>query len=79
MHDETLDAVYAKFASMYADSKAIRWKDELDLAIRAAGLEYGEVSRDWLASLNRPWVYGQSDEPFGDPQNNRAYRRLLNA
>jgi hypothetical protein len=79
MASKTLDTVYADFAQMYANSKVIRWDKELDAAIQAAGLDYAQVTWDWLASLNRAWVYNESDDPFPDPQINRGYRRLLNA
>jgi hypothetical protein len=73
----TLEHVYAAFAQMYANSKPIRWHRDLDAAIHSAGLDYGEVTRDWLTALNHKWVYAESNEPFSDPERNRTYRRFL--
>jgi hypothetical protein len=73
----TLDTIYSRFADMYADSKAIRWQPELDAAIQAVGLDYPNVSRDWLASLDRAWVHRESDNPFRNSQYNVAYHRVL--
>ena len=75
----TLEHVYAAFAQIYANSKPIRWHRDLDAAIHSAGLDYGDVTRDWLTALNRKWVYAESNEPFSDPERNRTYRRLLSA
>ena len=73
----SLDGVYAEFAELYADSKPIRWEQELDAAIRAAGLGYTDVTRDWLLALDPDWVYRESDAPFRDGERNQAYRRFL--
>ena len=77
MTESTLESVYRRFADMYANSHPIRQKTELDAAIRAADLGYGEVSEDWLGSLRDGWVYREEDAPFLDDRRNRAYRRLL--
>jgi len=77
MGSDTLDAIYSRFADMYANSKAIRWEPELDAAIHAAGLDYQYVTRDWLASLDKAWVYREKDEPFRNAKYNSEYHRLL--
>jgi hypothetical protein len=77
MAQATLDGIYNQFTEMYADSKAIRWENELDAAIHAAGLDYENITREWLKSLDRAWVYRESDSPFRDLRHNRAYRRFL--
>lgn len=72
-----LEALYASFARMYADGKPIRGVFELVAAIRAAGLEPGDVDEAWLRSLNGDWVYGEALLPFQDLATNRLYRRFL--
>ena len=72
-----LQELYASFARTYADGKPIRGAFELVAAIRAAGLEPEQVTEDWLKTLNRDWVYGESLLPFQDPAANRVYRRIL--
>jgi hypothetical protein len=47
----SLDRVFAQFANLYADSKPIRWQQELDAAIRAAGLGYTDVTREWARNF----------------------------
>jgi len=75
----TLDEVNDAFARIYADSLPIRSRDELDAAIRAAGLSYEAVSDEWLRALRRSWVFLESDSPFDDESANRAYRREMQA
>jgi hypothetical protein len=75
--ETSFDRVYAQFANMYADSKPVRWQQELDAAIRAAGLTYADVTREWLLALDPAWVYRESDAPFRDLARNLAYRRFL--
>jgi hypothetical protein len=72
-----LEALYASFARVYADGKPIRGVFELVAAIRAAGLEPGDVDEAWLRSLNGDWVYGEALLPFHDLASNRLYRRFL--
>ena len=77
MTTRTLEAVNDDFARLYANGAPIRSIDELDAAIRAAGLDYNAVGEDWLRSLSNEWVLLQSDSPFEDEKKNRAYRREL--
>ncbi|MDH3655902.1 MAG: hypothetical protein OEN21_16690 [Myxococcales bacterium] len=72
-----LEALYASFARIYADGKPIRGVFELVAAIRAAGLEPGDVDEAWLRSLNGDWAYGEALLPFQDTDTNRLYRRFL--
>jgi hypothetical protein len=72
-----LEELYASFARIYGDGKPIRGAFELVAAIRAAGLEPDQVTEDWLKTLNRDWVYGESLLPFQDPAANRLYQRIL--
>lgn len=72
-----LQKLYASFARIYGDGKPIRGVFELLAAIRAAGLEPERVTEDWLETLNRDWVYGDSLLPFQDPAANRLYHRIL--
>ena len=62
---------------MYADSTPIRGLRELDAAVHAAGLDYTEVTLDWLRELNKAWVYGESGAPFTSELLNRRYIRML--
>ena len=73
----TIADVYLRFARMYADSTPIRGPRELDAAIRAAGLDYADVSSEWLRALNYAWVYGDSGAPFASELLNRRYVRML--
>jgi hypothetical protein len=75
----TLDEVNDAFARIYANSHPIRSRDELDAAVRAAGLSYDDVTDEWLRSLDESWVFLQSDAPFDDESANRAYRREMEA
>jgi hypothetical protein len=68
---------YLQFGRIYADSTPIRSEHELDAAILAAGLHPEDVTKQWLRSLRRPWVYGESDEPFVSDRLNRRYFRML--
>jgi len=77
MSESTLETVYRRFADRYANSVPIRQATEVDAAIRAADLDYDEVTDEWLASLSDGWVYREEDAPFSDDRRNRAYRRLL--
>ena len=72
-----LEELYASFARIYADGKPIRGAFELVAAIRAAGLEPGNVNEEWLRSLNQDWVYGEALLPFQDVAANRLYRQFL--
>jgi len=72
-----LEELYALFARIYADGKPIRGAFELVAAIRAAGLEPGNVNEEWLRSLNQDWVYGEALLPFQDVAANRLYRQFL--
>jgi hypothetical protein len=73
----TIGDVYQRFARMYADSTPIRGPRELDAAVRAAGLEYGDVTPEWLRELNYAWVYGELGVPFSSDLLNRRYLRML--
>ena len=73
----TLDEVNDAFARIYANSRPIRSPDELDAAIRAAGLDYDDVTDEWFHSLHKSWVFLDSDSPFDDEMANRAYRREM--
>lgn len=77
MSENGIDDAYQRFAAMYANSVPIRGPSELRAAMEAGGIEPADVDEPWLRSLQRSWVYGESDEPFTDPQVNRVYRRLL--
>jgi hypothetical protein len=68
---------YRQFGKIYADSTPIRSEQELDAAIVAAGLHPEDVTKKWLRSLRRPWVYGESDMPFVSDRLNRQYLRML--
>lgn len=68
---------YRRFSEMWANGKPVRPEHELEAAIRAAGLGDAPVTDDWLRSLHQDWVYGESDEPFSNPRENRSYRREL--
>jgi len=72
-----IEELYASFARMYANGTPIRGPFELVAAIRAAGLDPGTVTDEWLESLNRDWVYGDSFVPFQDAAANRLYHRFL--
>lgn len=72
-----LDAVNQQFVRLYANSKPIRTRDELDAAIRAAGLSYDGVSDEFLRSLRKEWIFLDSEQPFEDDRQNKAYRREL--
>ncbi len=72
-----LEALYARFARIYADGKPIRGAFELVAAIHAAGLKVETVTEDWLKALNEDWVYGESLLPFQDAAANRLYQRFL--
>jgi len=69
--------VYRQFGRIYADSTPIRSEHELDAAILAAGMHEGDVTKQWLRSLRRPWVYGESETPFVSDRLNRRYFRML--
>jgi hypothetical protein len=73
----TIGDVYQRFARMYADSTPIRGLRELDAAIHAAGLDYTEVTPDWLRDLSSAWVYGDAGTPFTSELLNRRYMRML--
>ncbi len=73
------DAVYRRFAALYANSHMIRTAYELEVAVRAAGLDIDRVSDAWLRSLSSSWVYGRAGAPFDDETTNKKYRRLLEA
>jgi hypothetical protein len=75
----TLDEVNDAFARIYANSRPIRSRDELEAAVRAAGLKFEEVTDEWLLSLKKGWVFLESDAPFDDERANRAYRREMMA
>ena len=77
MSEPDIDAVNQDFSRLYANSKPIRTKDELDAAIRAAGLPYEGVSEEFLRSLRKDWVFLESEQPFEDDRQNKAYRREL--
>jgi hypothetical protein len=77
MAESIYEDAYRRFSSMWADSEPVRSERELEAAIRAAGLGEQPVPDDWLRSLRRDWVYGDSDEPFADQGANRVYRREL--
>lgn len=68
---------YRQFARAFADSTPIRSERELEAAIAAAGLREDEVTRAFLDSLRRTWVYGESDVPFKNETLNRRYIRML--
>jgi hypothetical protein len=68
---------YRQFGRIYADITPIRSEHELDAAILAAGLHPEDVTKKWLRSLRRPWVYGESDTPFVTDRLNRRYFRML--
>jgi len=74
---KSLDQINDDFSRIWANSEPVRSKDELDAAIRAAGLDYDQVTTEWLRTLNKAWVYLRSDAPFDDETINRAYRREL--
>jgi hypothetical protein len=76
---KSLDQINDDFSRIWANSQPVRSKDELDAAIRAAGLDYDQVNTQWLRSLKKAWVYLDSDAPFDDENTNRAYRRELMA
>jgi hypothetical protein len=69
--------VYRRFAAMWANGEPVRNAHELYAVVRAAGIDEGEVSDEWLRSLSREWVYGELDDPFVDERANRIYRREL--
>lgn len=69
--------MYASFARVWANSHPIRSAAELEAAMRAAGLDYGDVTEDWLRTLNPGWVSHDAEDPFTDAATNRAYRRQL--
>jgi hypothetical protein len=73
----TIADVYQRFARMYADSTPIRGPRELDAAVRAAGIEYEDVTQEWLRELNYAWVYGDMGVPFTSDALNRKYMRML--
>ena len=77
MPSNSLTDLNDQFARIYANSEPIRGLAELDAAVRAAGLDYTQVTVDWLRSLKRDWVYLRDPEPFEDERTNRAYRREL--
>lgn len=77
MADSTYQDAHRRFSAMWANSEPVRGEHELEAAIRAAGLADQPVPDDWLRSLRRDWVYGDSDEPFADQNANRSYRREL--
>jgi hypothetical protein len=72
-----LSHVYDQFCRIFADSKLLRAPAELAAAIHAEGLEYSQVTPQWLKRLNRSWVYNESDTPFESEDLNRAYWRQL--
>lgn len=77
MPSKSLAELNDEFARIYANSDPIRGLAELDAAVHAAGLDYPQVTSEWLRSLKRDWVYLRDPEPFEDERANRAYRREL--
>ncbi|HJL19495.1 MAG TPA: hypothetical protein RMH99_27785 [Sandaracinaceae bacterium LLY-WYZ-13_1] len=78
MSDEGQRDAYRRFASIWANGEAIRSEPELEAAIRAAGKDGdAPVTDEWLRSLRRAWVYGDSDDPFENERANRSYRSHL--
>ncbi len=69
--------VYRRFAKIWANGEPVRDARELAAALRAAGVPEAQITDDWLRSLRREWVYGESEEPFVDERANRSYRREL--
>jgi hypothetical protein len=72
-----IDDLYARFARLWANSHPVRSAPELEAALRARGKSYAEADDAWLLSLSAAWVYHESEDPFDDEQDNRAYRREL--
>lgn len=68
---------YERFFRVWGNSEPIRRPDELAAALTAAGKDPAQANEDWLRSLDRDWVYGDSDAPFKDERTNREYRRLV--
>ena len=79
MPARSMNDVYREFAKMYANGEPIRPADALEAAILAAGKKTEDVTTDWLRSLRRDWIHGESEEPFEDERANRAYWRILAA
>lgn len=70
--------IYARFARIWADGEPVREPRELFAAMLAANVAPPDVTDEWLRSLSRAWVYGDSDAPFNDERANRDYRRAVN-
>lgn len=75
--EEVRADIYRRFASIWANGAPLRSPHELRAAVRGAGLSESEVTDEWLRSLSRAWVYGETEEPFEDERANRIYRREL--
>jgi hypothetical protein len=62
---------------MYANSHPVRTKFSFESAVQAAGLDFDDVTDDWLRSLDDGWVYGLNESPFASEETNRHYRELM--
>ncbi len=78
MHDDTtIEDVYARFARIWGNGLPLINRRALSAAISALGLGLGDVTDEWLRSLDDDWVHGRSDYPFHDDGLNRRYRHLI--
>lgn len=72
-----IEDLYARFAELWANSHPVRSAPELEAALRASAKSYDSADDAWLLSLSRAWVYHESEDPFENELDNRAYRREL--
>lgn len=72
----TLDDVYRTFCRIWADGAPIVDEHSVAVAIEAQGLELGEVTDEWLRSLDPDWVHYRAHAPFHDAALNQRYRAL---
>jgi hypothetical protein len=73
----SLREIYRQFEKLFSNSRMIRSPEELEAAIRAADMDYEEITLDWLRGLDKAWVYGDVEAPFSDDRTNRKYRERL--
>jgi hypothetical protein len=79
MPKPTFEDVYQRFVRIWTNSEPVVDRKELEAAMNAMGVAPEDAREEWLRSLNRDWVYGRTNRPFGEEELNRKYWRIMAA
>ena len=73
---ESMEAAYARFARIWANSEPLVNPRALRAALAALGVSPSQVTDEQLRSLNDDRVHGLSNRPFRDDDLNKKYQRI---